>query len=52
MPSTEVKTVAFDVLIPSYLYASLDNGDVVVFNTKWKPSGEVRTNNRVEPFHL
>ncbi|GMI37969.1 hypothetical protein TrRE_jg13430, partial [Triparma retinervis] len=33
---TRVVSVAYDVLIPSYLYAGLDNGDVLVFDTKFR----------------
>ena len=35
---TTVVSVAYDVLIPSYLYAGLDNGDVLVFDTKFRPN--------------
>jgi len=39
---TKVISVAYDVLIPSYLYAGLDNGDVLLFDTKFRANKEAR----------
>ena len=33
---TSVMTLAFDALIPSYMYVGLDNGDVLAFSTKYR----------------
>ena len=40
LAGTTVVSLAYDVLTPSFLIAGLDSGDVLVFNTKWRPGGE------------
>ena len=35
-----VSSLAYDVLTPGYLYAGLDNGDVIVFNTKHRTTSD------------